>query len=78
MLLLIKLKNDDGYVLILDHFNNFGTIKVKIESIKRQGFNFKLANNIFEFDVKKHDKSSANLQTTSDYGVILTNVNANM
>ncbi|WP_434336280.1 MAG6410 family transglutaminase-related lipoprotein [Mycoplasma capricolum] len=71
-------KVDDGYVLILDHFNNFGDVEIKIESITRQGFNFQLTNNTFEFNVKQHDKLSAILQTTSDHGVILTNVNAGM
>ncbi|WP_040544949.1 hypothetical protein [Metamycoplasma alkalescens] len=58
-------KVNDGYILYLDYFKEFGNQKIKLE-IKKFGHKFKLNQEEFNFDVKKHNKPEATLEAISD------------
>ncbi|ENY69347.1 Hypothetical protein, predicted lipoprotein [Metamycoplasma auris 15026] len=72
-------KVDGGYLLLLDHFKNFGNIEVTLKSIKKMGFKFNIkSNNKFNFKVEAHTKPNATLEAISPNQVILRNVSAGM
>ncbi|SYV96389.1 Uncharacterised protein, partial [Mycoplasma putrefaciens] len=73
--------NDNGktYTLFLEHFSKFGSVNIKLNSIKRKGFSFKLdkVNNSLTFDIQKQEKPKAEVKL-SDQKITLKNVDSDM
>ncbi|WP_434341829.1 transglutaminase domain-containing protein [Mycoplasma putrefaciens] len=71
-------QNKNSYILHLDHFDSFGNVNVKLESIKVKGYKFNLNNNEIKFEVKRGQTSDVKLEAISDKSVKFTNVKTNL
>ncbi|WP_434341866.1 transglutaminase domain-containing protein [Mycoplasma putrefaciens] len=71
--------NGKTYTLFLEHFSKFGNVDVKLKSIKRKGYWFKLdkVKNSITFNIQKQPKPNAEVKL-SDQKITLKNVDSNM
>ncbi|MCE6056661.1 hypothetical protein J7889_03635 [Mycoplasmopsis agalactiae] len=72
------IKENEGYVLILDNFNKFGDVDIELESIKKLGYKFDVRNNKHRFNVIKHSKPNAIVKAVGEKRIQLFGVNAGM
>ncbi|TKA59638.1 hypothetical protein MBOVa_0620 [Mycoplasmopsis bovis 8790] len=72
------IKENDGYILVLDHLNKYGDIEIELEDIKKIGFKFDIRNKKINLNVTRHTKPSASVSAVGENRIKLSNVNSNM
>ncbi|PZW00542.1 MAG6410 family transglutaminase-related lipoprotein [Metamycoplasma auris] len=72
-------ENDSTYILILDHFINYGNVDIELQDIKKFGYKFNIKNNKkVNFNVQKNEIPKAKLISLDEDKIKLTGVASNM
>ncbi|QVK09042.1 MAG6410 family transglutaminase-related lipoprotein [Mycoplasma mycoides] len=67
-------QQDKSYVLFLDHFNSYGNVDVKLESVKRKNYKFNITtNSTVKFNIQRQKTPNVELTILDDDSIKITN-----